>query len=242
MGVKRREQSAEGNPVKPLVLARVPLYSVRTGGPTVKRMADCLSYRPDELVWCAEWATGKRIDVAAKDLKPVAASLQPSFEECWERALEWGKAGEAHALWWLGWWLGGTEHCRATWFNIAALRRDPVTHGWALDRIVIGASSACMCPGHPPPSLVPVQEIPELNNGPIGSDWVAAVRAALTAVDEPVAATQVDEMLSNMASGLDESAAAWRAGVPTSNLQHHSRWPEIEHARRSRWEEVPPFP
>jgi hypothetical protein len=220
-----------------------PLYKIRGNGDClVLRMADHLRYEPDESVWCAEWSSGKRIDVPAGDLVAIERNQQPSFEERWDRVVAWGNAGEGDALWWLGWWLGGMEHCRSTWYYVAALRRDPMKHGWARDRIILDAASACMCPDMIAPSLTSLREIPELSRGPVGQDWEDAVRAARAAVDVPVTSEQIDEMLALMASGLDEKAAAWQAGVPTSNMQRYAQWPAIAAARERKWRQTPPFP
>ncbi len=222
-------------------LADVPLYRVRGRRATslVLRAENTLTYADSEKVWCHYWNSGRRVDLAAKDLIPLPLEQQPSDVERRERMVEWAGVGSSDALWWLGWWYSGMKHCRSTWYYIAALRKNPKAHGWALDRIISDTLSGCMCAGQPVPSIAFAWDIPEFKTGRIATDidWRQAADAAKSAVETVVTTEQVDAMFAMMLDGVHQKIAGWRAGVPTNNLHKHAQWATYEAERERKWAE-----
>ncbi|MBU2819299.1 hypothetical protein HF282_17725 [Acidithiobacillus ferrooxidans] len=140
----------------------------------------------DGTIWCADYGTGERVDIAPGDFLRLADD-QPGRDAVVKTLTEWAHLGNADAAWWLGWWWEGTNHPRSVWYYIAALRMDPNTHGWAEDRILDDAWSGYVCEGIPKPDLSFLREIQEFRlddegeRGDIG-DWKEAVRKAKAAV------------------------------------------------------------
>lgn len=215
-------------------------------GAAVLLMADP-TYSSGELFWCANWETGATVEVPVGALIAVPAAEQPTFDQAYARIANWAEAGSSDAMWWLGQWHEGTEHARSVWYYIAAHRRDPANHGWALRRNTSNARFGLMCPGKPLPSLDFLRDIAEFRVGQVSTDWKAAERAARVAVDVPVSGAQVEAMFSLMREGVDVDHAGWQAGVPTCNLHAHPQWQAFEADRvkaeaaqeaqsRARWE------
>jgi ribosome modulation factor len=152
-------------------------------------------------------------------------------------AEKWARAGRAHAAWWLGWIHSGSNHAKSVWYYIAAIRRDPGSHGWALERVISDAFSAIMCKGVHLPSLIFLREITELSSQ-ISHDWKGAIHSAETAEHLPVTAEQLEIALeyamkrAQAERSLDRGwwpssvlrHAAWHAGVPTQALHRFPKW------------------
>jgi hypothetical protein len=233
----------------PVTLDGGPLFRRHgsSDGAVVLLMAEAPTYSTGELLWCANWETGATLDVPVDALVAVPAAEQPAFDQAYARIASWAEAGSSDAMWWLGQWHEGSEHARSIWYYIAAHRRDPAEHGWALRRNTANARFGLMCPGKPLPSLDFLRDIAEFRVGEVSTDWKAAERAAREAVDVPVAGAQVEAMFSLMREGVDVDQAGWQAGVPTCNLHAHPQWQAFEADRvkaeaaqeaesRARWE------
>lgn len=202
------------------------LYRVRGKRPStlVMRASNSLTFKAGAKVCCHYWSSGKRIAVPAVDLIPLHAEQQPSLAAAYERMARCADGGSSDAMWWLGWWHEGTEHSRSTWYYIAALRRNPKTHGWALGRIISDTLFGCMGMGEPVPSTSFTRDIPEFKSGRIGTDWQQAVAYAKSAVETAVTAEQVDAMFALLLEGVSDMTAGWRTGVPTNGLSRHPQW------------------
>lgn len=212
------------------------LYRVRgkRASTLVMRASNSLTFKAGAKVCCHYWSSGKRIAVPAVDLIHLPAEQQPSLAAAYERMARWADGGSSDAMWWLGWWHEGTDHCRSTWYYIAALRRNPEAHGWALGRIISDTIFGCMCAGEPVPSISFARDIPEFTSGRIGMDWQQAVASAKSAVETAVTAKQVDAMFALILEGVPESTAGWKTGVPTNGLSRHPQWAAFDAERDRR--------
>jgi len=139
----------------------------------------------DTRIWVMDWATGERASAGPEHLFRRADRNSLSEADILARFGEWGRAGNADALWWLAWWFEGVNHKRSTCYYVAALRADPKGYGWAQSRIMSDARTAVMCEGVPVPDISFVATIPELSGKKIGDAWMEAVINAEIAVDVP---------------------------------------------------------
>lgn len=131
-------------------------------------------------VWCQDFVTGDRVEPRLEHLheeeeQPGPEGLVPKIEA-------WAEAGNSDAAWWLGWWHEGTNHPKSVWYYMAALRRNPKDHGWALRRIYGDARSACMREGVPRPDLSFLSDVQEFCGAREWGDWREAISRAKTAV------------------------------------------------------------
>ena len=149
------------------------------------------SIAEDGSIWVMEAELGIRAQAYVVNLEPRKDRKSLDEAALIERFSSWARQGSPDAMWWLGWWFEGTNHSKSTWYYIAALRADPKGHGWARERIIDDARSACMCAGVPDPDLGFLSAIPEIQGKPIGSDWTEAVKQAELAVH--VSAVKVRE-------------------------------------------------
>ena len=133
-------------------------------------------------IWCMDWKTGQRIDAKPATLIPRHPICEAQFVS---RFQTWCEKGNADAMWWLAWWFEGVNHRKSVWYYVAALRADPVGHGWAQSRIMADARYAAMCEGLPTPDISFLASIPEMMGHPIGIDWRAAL--AQTSLPDSVA-------------------------------------------------------
>lgn len=76
----------------------------------------------------------------------------------------------------------GRNHPRSVWYHMAAMRRSPEHHGWALERVWGDARTACTCKGVPTPDLAFLMEIDEFNGSEVWGGWKEAVAKAAKAV------------------------------------------------------------
>lgn len=137
-------------------------------------------------IWIMEWSTGLCGYARAEALTIRKDRKRLSWGTIVRRFEKWAWAGNPDAMWWLAWWFEGVHHPRSVWTYIAALRADPQGHGWALNRICSDAHSAVMCEGTPKPDLAFLQDIPEIQGAPIGTDWLLALEMSLNVPHLPV--------------------------------------------------------
>ena len=145
----------------------------------------------DKTIWCADDRTGERVDPPVAELCFVERrDLKVTLLKC----QQWAREGNSDAAWWCAWYFEGTNHPKSVWYYIAALRRNPRQHAWALGRICSDAFEGCMCEGVPEPDLrflTGVDEFRQIADGArlvsdiSWGDWEAAVRNAESAIHLP---------------------------------------------------------
>lgn len=131
----------------------------------------------DGRLWVFDWNSGQDGDFPLSMLTFRADRRSLTETAILDRVTKWAGEGSASAMWWLAWWLEGRDHPKSVWYYIAAMRRAPEDHAWALDRVRSDAKYACMCRGVPAPDLAFLGTIPEMS-GPILTDWRDAIRQA----------------------------------------------------------------
>jgi len=192
------------------------------------------------LIWCANWRTGARVDALPGRLTRSDETDRIGTAQVVDRCVAWAKAGNAEAAWWLGWWYAGDQHVKSVWFNLTAVRCDPVKHGWALDRIICDAKFGCMREDRARPSIQALHVAVELHGSKISKDWQGALNQALQAKDSPLTGTQVQTLIDQLIVLETEHFAseplgcaprerwkreiAWDLGVPTCGLELHPAW------------------
>jgi hypothetical protein len=143
-------------------------------------------------IWCADYATGERVDAYLNELNPerLLSALFPIAKTI-SKCREWALAGHSHAAWWLGWYYEGKNHPKSVWYYIAAMRRSPRQHDWAFVRVYGDARQPGLCRGTPPPLLSFLEEIDEFRQFRSGISSLAAIKwggwqEALRSADEAV--------------------------------------------------------
>ncbi len=152
-------------------------------GRTAVICGNCISER--ETIWVMDWESGARVDAPVLKLEPRQDQSSIEHDVLIARFVEWARAGNPDAMWWLAWRFEGKNHPKSVWYYIAALRADPKGHGWAHGRIMDDAHAAYMCKGVPWPCIEFLKDIPEMQGYSIGRDWVTAVANAEKAIHIP---------------------------------------------------------
>ncbi len=136
----------------------------------------------DDTIWCAEYVSGVRCDPPAADLKRLPQRQQHAWDEVKATVTRWAHEGNSDALWWLAWLYEGSNHPRSVWYYIAAMRRNPEAHGWALSRVYSDSRNPIMSEGVTAPDTGFLVEIAEFNGAKVWGDWQEAVTKAANAV------------------------------------------------------------
>lgn len=152
-------------------------------GRTAVICGNCIS--ENQTIWVMDWGSGARADAPVHKLTPRQDKESIGRNELESRFTEWAREGIPDAMWWLAWWFEGVNHPKSIWYYVAALRADPVAHGWAHGRIMDDARVTTMCEGVPPPCIEFLKDIPEMQGRSIGRDWVTAVANAEKAIHIP---------------------------------------------------------
>lgn len=128
-------------------------------------------------LWLFDWESSQDGNFPLSMLTPRPDRRSLSEGVILDRVGEWARDGVASAMWWLAWWHEGRNHPKSVWYYVAAIRRAPSDHSWALDRVRADAQYACMCSDVPAPDLAFLGAIPEMS-GQILTDWREAIRKA----------------------------------------------------------------
>lgn len=142
-------------------------------------------------IWCADWDTFETVYPLVKDLQRQTILSQPSWEVVLKKAETHAEvAGDSNAMWWCAWYYENTNHPKSVWYYMAAMRRAPKRHGWALNRVRADAYSAYMAKGIPPPDLTFLSEIEEFHGSSNWGDWKQALEKAKQAIHLPITKTK----------------------------------------------------
>ena len=173
-------------------------------------------------IWVADCRTGRSEDAPLSGLLPVRTRGN-TVTRLTTRCIGWAAKGNAHAAWWLGWWLENEQSAKSFWYYLAAMRNDPTTFGWAFDRVYSDAYYALMREGIPTPCTAFLNDLIDLKEGK-WSDWREAIRNAENAVDTPVDQSHLDEAmrLIKLSSPDEAHIGARRAGVPWRCLSNYA--------------------
>lgn len=136
-------------------------------------------------LWCAEWDTLKSYDANTDDLVYQCQIEKPDWNKLISRMEDVASNGDSDAMWWCAWAYEGINHPRSVWYYIAAMRRSPQRHGWALERVWSDAHSGYMCKGVPKPDLSFLGEIEEFQDAGRWGDWKSAVLIAANSIHTP---------------------------------------------------------
>jgi len=132
------------------------LWTLGKGGQVVVVLGNCVA--ANNTIWCAIDETGEQVRGVVSEMSfKEARAIEVTVEKC----QRWARAGNASASWWCGWWFEGVNHPKSVWYCIAALRREPEKHGWALSRIVSDSYHAAVCEGVAEPDLAFLNDIAE---------------------------------------------------------------------------------
>ncbi len=177
------EPHAQASPQSPLYPAVAELWEY------AGRVAVITGNLPDDEkpLWVMCWDTGESTHAPLTSLKLRDDRFSVSYLHLAERFELWARAGNADAMWFLGWWYEVINHQRSTWYYIAAIRAAPNQYVWALARVIDDARS----PGtrlsshddstieYPYPNLDFLSQIPEITERKLQIDqWAVAVAAA----------------------------------------------------------------
>lgn len=169
-------------------------------------------------IWASNRQTGKRMDAVIKELIPTSVTGKDTLGELTGKCVEWAKAGNADAAWWLGWRMDGENHPKSMWYYLAAIRMNPNAYSWYLSNLHDNGKFGAMCSGVTQPDINYMREIPEFIGQGISSNWLQAIAGAEAAIHKPATASQLERAMEFLATGVECERAAWDAGLTRQGL------------------------
>ncbi len=183
-------------------------------------------------IWCVAWDEASELygTEGRPSVKDLEIRGKIDFKVLVKRMEQFAKEGQAHAMFWLGWWYEGVNHPKSTWYYIAAIRADTEAYKWMFKRLYNDTFYGAMTRGVKHPTLQFLTEIMEFENGKTPRDqWLMAVEKAESAKHRAATKKQYERALADFStSDLSFRAICGRYYVTEQGLMQYQATLQID--------------
>lgn len=155
-------------------------------------------------IWCVAWDEASELygTEGRPSVKDLEIRGKIDFKVLVKRMEQFAKEGQAHAMFWLGWWYEGVNHPKSTWYYIAAIRADTEAYKWVFERLYADTFYGAMTKGVKYPTLKFITEIMEFVERKIPrTKWLMAIEKAEAAKHRSATKKQYERALVDYLSG-----------------------------------------
>jgi len=155
-------------------------------------------------IWCVAWDEASELygTEGRPSVKDLEIRGKIDFKVLVKRMEQFAKEGQAHAMFWLGWWYEGVNHPKSIWYYIASIRADTEAYRWVFNRLYNDTFYGAMTRGVKYPTLTFLTEIMEFVERKIPrGQWLMAVEKAEVAKHRPATRKQYERALADYSTG-----------------------------------------